>query len=196
MTTLLAAVPAAIFLFASFPAWAQGVAQPVRVLPSTTRAELRALPDSQILVFPNGLRMNAGQLRGLAPSQRSARPGSEVLRKPGPGPVVPVTPSSSLVELERLPPNTLLQVPDGRRITAAQLKEVDEALARSKSAPARAAPGAGQVVRVPRGTPVAELLARPDSDILESPGGKRVTVGELRRYMSSRGTSATPKARP
>jgi len=171
-------------------ALAQAAAQAIPVLPATRHADLAALPDTQVLVFPNGLRMSAGQLRGLAPPQRAVRPGPAILGKPVPGPVVRVTPGTSLAQLERAAPNTLLELPDGRRITAAQLKAVDEALATSKATSARSAPPSGQVVRVPRGTPLAELLARPDSDIIESPGGKRTTVGELRRYLS--GAAARP----
>lgn len=182
----------AALLFAPATAFAQAGAAAVPVLPSTRSADLAALPDAQTLVFPNGLRMSAAQLRRLAPAPPARRPGAAILGKPAPGPVVQVTPGSSLAQLERAAPNTLLQLPDGRRISAAQLKAVDEALARSRPAAARAAPMTGQVVHVPHGTPLAELLVRPDGDILESPGGKRITVGELRRYLSG---AAAPPAR-
>lgn len=178
-----AAVGAALLL-APASARAQVGARPVPVLPATRSTDLAALPDTQALVFPNGLRMSAAQLRELAPQKRAPRPGAPILGKPTPGPVLQVTPGSSLAQLERATPNTQLQLPDGRRITAAQLRAVDEALAKSRPARARAASSPGQVVQVPRGTPLAELLARADGDVLESPGGKRVTVGELRRYLS------------
>lgn len=186
-TSMAGAVVAALLL-APLNVLAEAGAKAMAVQPSTRSADLAALPDTQTLVFPNGLRMSAAQLRALAPTQRAQRPGAAILGKPAPGPVVQVTPGSSLAQLERAAPNTLLQLPDGRRISAAQLKAVDEALARSRPAAARAAPTSGQVVRVPHGTPLAELLVRPDSDVLESPGGKRITVGELRRYLSGAAT--------
>lgn len=192
--SMLAAAVAAL-LFAPAAAFAEAGAKAVPVRPATRSADLAALPESQVLVFPNGLRMSAGQLRGLAPKQRVPARGSEMMRKPPAGPGLEVHRGSTLADLERAPPQTLLRLPDGRAITAAQLKAFDEALTRSRPATARAAPATGQAVRVPRGTPLAELLARPDSDVLESPGGKRVTVGELRRYLAGSAGSAVPQRR-
>lgn len=186
----IAAAAAGEFLLAPITASAQAAVTPIHVSPTMRSADLAALPDTQMVVFPNGLRMSVRQLRGLSPLQRLPGRSSEMLRKPPGGPVLQVTPESSLAQLERAAPQTLLQLPDGRRITAAQLKAVDEALAKSRPTTARARPAAGQAIRVPHGTPLAELLARPDGDVLESPGGKRITVGELRRYLS--GAAAGP----
>jgi hypothetical protein len=78
----------------------------------------------------------------------------------------------------------VLKLPDGRRMTVAQFKAVR---AQTQSTPVHAASTAtGQrVVKVSRGTSLAELLKRPDTDVLESPSGKRITVGELRRFSQS-----------
>lgn len=194
--------PPALAVLLLVVAWADSPsAQPgtgaMQVSPATRSEDLASLPESRVLVFPNGLRMTVAQLRGLkpppTPGAAASRPGNDALRPLAGGPVVDVRRSSSLVDLERASAGTRLRLPDGRSITAAQLAAVDEALARSgPPANARAQAGAANVASVPRGTPLAQMLARPDSDVLVSPNGTRITVGELRRYLAA-GTSGPRK---
>lgn len=152
----------------------------VRVGPTTRPADLSALPPSQVLEFPKGTRLTVAQVRSLAPLAARLRSvtGRGVLRQPLSGPTLPVTRQTERRQLETAPDQTVLQLPDGRRMTAGQFKAVLPSLPAS----ARLAP---TVVKVARGTPLAELLKRPDGDVLESPEGKRTTVGELRRLVQS-----------
>lgn len=146
----------------------------VRVGPTTTSSSLSSLPPSQVLEFPNGSHLTVADVRSFGPLIARLRSrGRGVLRQPLTGPTLPVTPSTQRRQLEAAPDTTVLQLPDGRKMTAGQFKAVVPHLPKTAS-------GRAAVVKVARGTPLAELLKHPDSTVLESPGGKRVTVGELR----------------
>lgn len=148
----------------------------VRVGPETGARQIAGLAPAQVLEFPNGTRLTVERIRSLAPlaARLRAVTGRGVLRQPLNGPVLPVTPGIERRRLEAAPDATVLQLPDGRRMTAGQFKAVLPNLTARRAAPAN-------VVKVAKGTPLAELLKRPDTDVLESPGGKRTTVGELRK---------------
>jgi len=148
----------------------------VRVGPQTSARQLSALAPTQVLEFPKGSRLTVAQVQSLAPlaGRLRAVTGRGVLRQPLSGPVLPVTRQTERRQLEALPDATVLVAPDGRKMTAGQFKAVLPHLPAARSAPVH-------VVKVAAGTPLSELLKRPDTDVLESPGGKRVTVGELRR---------------
>ena len=163
---------------AAEPTPARGAAPGVVKVGATTgSAELARLAPSQVLEFPNGSRLTVADVRSLAPLAARLRSmtGRGVLRQPLSGPTLPVTRQTERSRLESAPDATVLQLPDGRKMTAGQFKAV---LPHLPAASARQAPA---VVKVARGTPLPELLKRPDTDVLESPGGKRTTVGELRR---------------
>jgi len=153
----------------------------VRVGPQTRPADIAALPPSQVLEYPRGTRLTVAQVKSLEPLAARLRSitGHGVLRQPLSGPTLPVTRQTERSRLESAPNATVLQLPDGRKMTAGQFKAV---LPHLPSASARQAPA---VVKVARGTPLSELLKRPDTDVLESPVGKRTTVGELRRLAQS-----------
>jgi hypothetical protein len=139
-----------------------------------------------VLEFPNGTRFTVADVRSLEPLAARLRSvtGRGVLRHSLSGPTLPVTAQTDRRQLENAPEMTVFQLPDGRRMTAGQFKAVLPHLPKAGTTVAGRAP-AGPVVKVARGTPLAELLKRPDGDVLESPGGKRVTVGELRRLTQS-----------
>lgn len=168
------AIPAR--LRAADPPLARAAPGVVRVGPQTSARQIAGLAPTQVLEFPNGTRLTVERVRGLAPlaARLRAVTGRGVLRQRLDGPTLPVTPGTERRRLEAAPDATVLQLPDGRRMTAGQFKAVLPHLPAGRSASAN-------VVKVAKGTPFSELLKRPDTDVLESPGGKRVTVGELRR---------------
>jgi len=149
----------------------------VRVQPNTRSAELAGLPPTQVLEFSNGKRLTVAEVRSLAPlvTRLRAGTGRGVLRQPLTGPTLRVTQQTERRQLETAPDATVLVAPDGRKITAGEFKAV---LPHLRASSARGAPN---VVKVARGTPLSELLKHPDGTVLESPSGKFVTVGELRR---------------
>ncbi|MGA7991889.1 MAG: hypothetical protein WCC53_10690 [Thermoanaerobaculia bacterium] len=152
----------------------------VRIGPNTRSADIAALPPSQVLEFSSGKRLTVADVRSLAPLAARLRSmtGRGVLRQPLTGPTLRVTRQTERRQLETAPDATVLVAPDGRKITAGQFKAV---LPHLQASSVRQAP----IVKVARGTPLSELLKRPDTDVLESPGGKHVTVGELRRLAQS-----------
>lgn len=174
---------------ASQQAAPQTAAQPANVIRlegNATSAQLAPMPATQLVEFPNGLRLSAADVRSLAPIadrlRRSSASRSGVLRQPLTGPVVAIKPGTTMNEVINAPDNALLQMPDGRKVSVAQFKSVQGQLRTSAVTTGTRAQRNGPAVRVERGTRLAELLKRPDTDILESPGGKRITVGELRRF--------------
>jgi hypothetical protein len=153
----------------------------LKVGPATRSSELAILPSSQVLEFPRGTRFTVADVRSLEPlaARLRAVTGRGVLRQPLTGPALPVTRQTERRQLETAPDTTVLVAPDGRKITVGQFKAV---LPHLPAANVRSAPN---VVKVARGTPLSELLKRLDTDVLESPGGKRTTVGELRQLAQS-----------
>jgi hypothetical protein len=148
----------------------------VRVGPQTRAREIAGLAPTQVLEFPKGTRFTVAQVQSLAPlaARLRAVTGRGVLRQPLNGPTLPVTRQTERRQIEAAPDTTVLVAPDGRTMTVGQFKAVLPNLPAARSAPPH-------VVKVAKGTPLSELLKRPDTDVLESPGGKRATVGELRR---------------
>jgi hypothetical protein len=185
---LLVATSFVLRAHAAAPA-APPAAQPANVVKlqaSVTSAQIASMPDAQLIEFPNGLRLSAGEVRSLAPLAERLRAGAGsrtggVLRQPLTGPVVAVKPGTTVNEVLNAPDNAVLQLPDGRKVSVALFRSVQGQLRSTGSTrPQRAA---GPAVRVERGTPLAELLKRPDTDVVESPSGRRITVGELRRFV-------------
>jgi hypothetical protein len=189
LAPLWALLLAPIAAYAAAPAASTPLAPSVAVVklrPNFSAAELVAMPSTQIVEFPNGLRLSIADVRSLAPAAerlRAARGGT--LRQPLTGPVVRVSPGTSLADVHHAPDNAVLQLPDGRRMTVAQFRSVQGLLPKGDTRRSHTTQTnrAGPAIKVARGTPPAELLKRPDTDVLESPSGKRITVGELRRFL-------------
>ena len=85
-----------------------------------------------------------------------------------------------------------LQLPSGRTLTAEQLRflqpEVEKRLGRKLTAAPRAPDRSGPAIKVPRGVSKAQwdaLLQKPDDTVLESPSGRRVTVGEVKQHLAT-----------
>ena len=162
----------------------------MKLQPGVTAAQLASLPSTQMVEFPHGLKVSVAGVRRMSPlveRLRSAR-SEGVLRQRPTGPVVAVKQDTPLTELLNAPDASALQLADGRRISAAQFKSVYGHLPRRNAQASRAAAtqlAGANAVKVPRGTPLAELLKRPDSDVLESPNGKRIRVGDLRRLVNA-----------
>jgi hypothetical protein len=43
---------------------------------------------------------------------------------------------------------------------------------------------AGPRLTVTKATPIQEMLAKPDATVLQAPGGKAITVAQLKQYMA------------
>jgi hypothetical protein len=182
---------------------ADGAAAPAgsRVLkfnPGVTQSAILARPDTDFVEFSDGRRMRVGDLRRLdAAAQRMRAAGSTRALPPGlktrPAATgTPVQNRGDLAAALKRPGGDTLQLPSGRRLTAEQLRfllpEIEKRLGQRIGDVQREPSRAGPALKVNARTNWREILKKPDSTILESSSGKRITVGEIKR--------ALPKSRP
>jgi methionyl-tRNA formyltransferase len=97
------------------------------------------------------------------------------------------------------PDSDTLQLPSGKTMTVGLLKlvreDVERRLGRSLTAGKVRPDLSGPAVKVQSGTDWKNILQRPDGTVLESPGGKRITVGELKQVLAATGSSPAPPVR-
>lgn len=160
----------------------------------TTRS-LTQRADSDIVEFSNGRRLPVRDIRRLDAIAKKLQGGARQLPmafsvKPGRA-VLAVRNRDELLSAMKRPETDTIQLPSGKTITVAQLRllkpEVEKRLGRSmESVPTRIAP-TGPSMKLQRTLPVSEwknILKQPDSTVLESPNGKKITVGELKQVLT------------
>jgi hypothetical protein len=177
-------------------------------------SSLAGRPDSDFVVFSDQRRMRVGALRKIEAAAAQMR-GTQAARAVPPGLTVrpaatgtPVTDAADLAAALKRSGTDTLELPSGKTLTAAQLRflqpEVEKKLGhRLDAAPPRPVLS-GPAIKVPKGISAEEwqkLMQKPDNTILESPSGKRVTVGEIRQQLpASRSraplTGSTTRERP
>lgn len=159
---------------------------------------LAGRPDSDVVVFKNKRRMRVGDLRRLNAAAQQMR-GAAPARALPPGlkarPAATGTPVANAADLAaalKRGGTDTLELPSGKTLTAAQLRflqpEVEKKLGHRLDAVPPRPVLTGPAIKVPKGVSRAEwqkLLQKPDNTILESPSGKRVTVGEIRQQLST-----------
>src|SRR5262245_859143 len=170
--------------------------------PNLNRSAVLARPDTDVVEFSDGKRMRVGELRKLdaaAQRMRAAKP----KRALPPGLKTPPAATGRLVENRadlaaavRRSGNETLQLPSGRLVTADQLRfvqpEVEKRLGHKLSDAAPRPRRDGPALKVNAQTDWREILKQPDSTILESQSGKRVTVGEVRQTLAKSRERAAP----
>lgn len=171
--------------------------------PNLSAAELAKRPDTDLIELSNGRRISLGairQLRERAQKLRANTPNSRLPKafttKPAATGMV-VSNSSDLAAALKLSDDTTVVLPSGKRITVRMLRflqpEIERQLGRSLMTGAEAPKRVGPAIQVNRKTNWKEILQKPDDTILESPNGKRITVGELKRAF---GISSTAQPLP
>jgi hypothetical protein len=163
-------------------------------------ADLKALRDDQVLETPSGRQIQVGRFRQLQQAFETARlrraqprPQNFTILAPTPR-VAPVAlrPNESVTEILARPPDQVVRLPDGHTATVAQLRAIapyvqQRERARVGSATGRRQPPVGQAMRI---TSLAQLKSLPpglpDSTILETSSGTRVTLGEVRQILKAR----------
>lgn len=182
---------------------AQGSPNVLKFSPNLTRNTVLARPDTDMVEFSDGKRMRVGELRKLdaaAQRMRAAKP----TRTLPPGLKTPPAATGRLVQNRadlaaalRRSGNETLQLPSGRLVTADQLRfvlpEVEKRLGRRLADAAPQPRRDGPAIKVNAQTDWREILKRPDGTILESPSGKRVTVGEIKQTLAQSRQRALPE---
>jgi len=194
-------VAAAGHVFATSP---QGVAGAnLQIGKHTTLSQIRALPDSAPVRTPGGRVTTAGRFKALADAivrirQKGAgtqpNPAFALSRTRGPAQLV-LAPGADLREVAKRPESDVIGLPDGRTITVGDLKKLSAFQQRRTGRALLDAPSVarrqartGPATRIDSTDDLARLAGRPDSLLLETRTGKRLTLGELRAYARANGT--------
>jgi hypothetical protein len=110
--------------------------------------------------------------------------------------------AADLAAALKLPDNTTVQLPSGRLATVGQIKLVrpliEKRLGHSLAMVQQRPNLTGPAIKVNKNTSRAQwedILKKPDATVLESPNGKRITVGEAKQYLA-KNPKAMPNAAP
>ena len=178
----------------------------------TTFQEVLAHADSETMVSAEGKRISVARLRQANAltqryvANRSRLPRVKFIAVNKTAAAQKIGPNTDLAALLNQPDDTPLETPSGKRFNVSVLKilqpEIERRIGRPinqlrSSAGGRAAiyaPGLA-TQKVPTKPKIADLLKQPDSQVLESPHGIRITVGELRHYLATHPATAAPGKR-
>lgn len=177
---------------------AQGSAQILKWAPGMRVSALAGRADSDLVEFDGGRRMRVGDLRRLDAAAKRMRAAAAGQAAPVGLRAVPaatgqrLSNASDLVGALKRPGTETLQLPSGRTLTAEQLRflqpEVEKRLGRKLTATPGAPDRSGPAIKVPRGVSAEEwnaLMQKPAGTLLESPSGKRITVGEIKEQIAA-----------
>jgi hypothetical protein len=174
----------------------------VQINSKMTMAQIKALPDNAQVRIPSGRVVSALKYKRVADAilkikaaGNSTMPQPQFLfAKPSGTAKVQLREGVNLQEIAKRPDSDVLQMPDGNKITVGDLKKLSvlqqkltgKSLLEMKSS---ARPNlSGAAIKVSSPQDIKKLADKPDSTILESASGKRVTLGELREYAKTHGT--------
>ena len=171
----------------------------VKYTPNMRMTDLAGRPDTDFVELSNGRRMRVGDLRRLdaaakkmraAGAPRGLPPG---LKTPPAATGVRIKSAADLSAALKRSGAETLQLPSGKRVTTDQLRflqpEVEKRLGRRIGESARQPSRTGPAIKVNAQTNWREMLKRPNDTILESPSGKRITVGEIKQARKDSGGS-------
>ena len=176
----------------------------VKATPNLRMADLAGRSDSDVVEFPDKRRMRVGDLRRLDAAARKMRAAAPTKSLPPGLKAAPATTGTRMnnavdlaAALKRGGGDTL-QLPSGRRVTADQLRflqpEIEKRLGRKIDEPPRQPSRTGPAIKVSQNTTKDEwkdILQKPDETVLESPSGKRVTIGEIKQALAKPGRRTT-----
>jgi hypothetical protein len=166
------------------------------------RADIALLRDDQMLETPSGKRISVKRYRALTAAFAKARldtahkrPAGFAFLAPPQGPGKPLLPHETAQHLLARPPTDVVQLPDGKTATIAQMRVEAPWVERHYHvaiAPAPVLTGPATLVKT---SSTLQSIPRnaPDSTILTSPNGTRITLGQLRSYLKSQVSATTVK---
>lgn len=168
----------------------------VRITAATRTDQILNLRDDQTIETPSGRRINVGRFRRLqamfagARSRHAQRRAAEPALLPLPSQRgTPRGAGENAAQLLARPDSDVIRLRSGSSVSVAQLRVVARYLQQHGRMPAfqPVRPSlSGPATRI---ATVAELKSvprdAPDSQVLESPKGTRVTVGELRKVLGA-----------
>lgn len=196
-----------LMLGLSYPALAAETVPPalsgnsLQITKQTSMNQIRALPDNAMIRTPNGRVMTAKRFKTLADAIAEVRKAGPA-GKPDPrfafsrtqgAAQVQLKPGVDLKNIAKRPDSDVLQLPDGRKLTVGDLKKLSaiqqkrtgKSLLDMQSATRPS--WEGPAIRVNSREELAKLGDKPDSTVLETRTGKRITLGELRAHAKAQG---------
>jgi len=171
-------------------AWAAEADNVVKLNANLRLNQLGARPDSDLVELSDGKRVRLGDLRRieLAAKKLRSAPATAIvpqgLRFKPAATGIRVDNADALVAALKRPDSDTVVLPSGRRATVGQLRfvqaRVEARLGRPLGVSPRRPATTGAALKVTAQTDWKAILKRPDNTVLESPSGKRITVGELK----------------
>jgi hypothetical protein len=179
----------------------------VKYTPNMTVKSLAGQPDTDLVELKNGRRVSVGDLRRLDVAAQKMR-APKVDRMPA---VLKIKPAATGIKINnaadlaaafKLPDNATVKLPSGRLATVGQIKLVqplvEKRIGHSLTMVVQRPNLSGPSIKITKGTTRAQwedILKKPDNTVLESPNGKRITVGEAKQYLA-KNFKAMPSAAP
>lgn len=163
------------------------------VTKTTKMAQIRALPDNKLVHMKNGQVIPAKNLKAFADMLKSVKTkggvprATEKFSSSQGAAQIQLTKGSNLHFLQSRNNSEVIQLPSGRKLTVSDFKKLDQiavAITGKSLTSRQAAPpkGSGTPIKIKSKQDFATFGDKPDSAILESPSGKKITLGELRAY--------------
>jgi hypothetical protein len=176
----------------------------VKFKPGITMQSLAARADTDVVELSNGRRVSVKALRTLSSLQKKMRAAVPGSKRPAALKMKPAAKGKLLktnADLQAAlkgPDNETVQLPSGKLVTVGQIKFLQPYVEKQlghKIAVVSGRPNlTGSAIRITGNEKKAdwlEILKKPDSTILESPEGTRITLGELKKVMTE-GRSVKP----
>ena len=176
-------------------------AQAIKFTPSAAAiTQLRNLPANALVELSNGRKVEARRvvamadaLKGLSAKKANLKRMDFTFTRPT-GPAQVKLTSANLASARTMAPGTVLELPNGLKLTNSELKKLEALETRTNirqmlggQAPSAGATGsaankyAGQpALKIKSKADIAQLKGKPDSTIVEAPDGSRTTLGELK----------------
>jgi hypothetical protein len=179
----------------------------IKFTPHMTSASLVGRPDTDLIEFSNGQRMSVGSLHRLRlavqkmhGSTVNMMPAALHIKPDGNNIKVHIKAGSDIATALKLPDSNTVRFPSGRVATAAQIKfvqpYVEKKLGRKLTDIPQRPNLSGPTIKFKANMTKEEQKAQmmtvfdakktPDSTVIESPNGVRVSVGELKAEMKRR----------
>lgn len=169
---------------------------------NTTMNQIRSLRDDDVVRFASGRTATAKSVKGMAVAITKIREAGltstpkanyQFSRLQG-NPQLQLRKGTDLAEVAKRPDLDVLQLPDGRKLTVADLKKLSalnkqlngKSFFEMQTRPVNPI-RVGSAQKIASPADVQKLENKPDSTLLESPSGKRITLGELRVYAKETG---------
>lgn len=175
----------------------------LKMSPQLRLNSLAAHPDSKLIELSDGKTVRLGDLRRVEQASRKLRsapaggaPPAGLQFKPGAG-GIQIKDAAGLAEALKQPDSETVVLPSGRRVTVGQIRfvqqRVEMRLGRPLDALSKRPSLSGPALKVTDKSDWNTILKKPNQTVLESPSGKRITVGELKQAIRD---GKVPVSRP